>query len=420
MPPAPESPGATIELLQQAGIALCDSGAPTLRITERLYRLAIAYGIDDVRLFVLPTGVFVGSPGYATAFRRAEGHTLNLDQNAALHELFDVAAAGRCTAADCLRRLHKILRAPSRYGVGTTIFGHALLGVGLGLIITPTVPALGAYAVLSALVGAGSLMIQRTPRFAATFPVVAAFLVTLVANRIAGPWLGETPIMALVPPLAWLLPAAKLTTGALDLSWGDTISGAARLLDAGNRIMLLAFGALAATQLLPPASTIATYPHLTWGPWAAPAVFAVGMALVMSAPIRVLPHMTAICYSAYGAMVAGGILFDPLLSGFFGGLVATVASMVAQRLPKGPPAAAGFLAAFWLLVPGRLGLSEVIETGITHQLSSLTAGGDALLTVVAIATGVLVAAGPARIGRDPHRGSSRPRADPGIECRRHE
>ena len=66
-----------------------------------------------------------------------------------------------------------------------------------------------------------------------------------------------------------------------------------------------------------------------------------------------------------------------------------VASYVALR-PTGPPTQVSFLPAFWLLVPGALGLvglTQLLGNNSTDALASLSAMGT---TMIGISFGVLI------------------------------
>ena len=85
----------------------------------------------------------------------------------------------------------------------------------------------------------------------------------------------------------------------------------------------------------------------------------------------------------------GNLLFGSYLSGFFGALAMTPVAYAVERRPSGPPALVSFLPAFWLLVPGALGL-----IGVTEYLdrNPAAAAEDLLGTVwsmISIALGVL-------------------------------
>ena len=87
--------------------------------------------------------------------------------------------------------------------------------------------------------------------------------------------------------------------------------------------------------------------------------------------------------------MVGERLLGADVSGFVGALVMTPIALMIARLPGGPPSQVTFLPAFWLLVPGALGLIGVTE--IVGDPAS--AGLDALVkpigAIVSIALGVL-------------------------------
>ena len=63
-----------------------------------------------------------------------------------------------------------------------------------------------------------------------------------------------------------------------------------------------------------------------------------------------------VLYVAYGAQVLGDVLFDGVLSALVGAAAMTPVAVIIARHRTGPPALVSFLPAFWLLVPGALGL----------------------------------------------------------------
>ena len=78
------------------------------------------------------------------------------------------------------------------------------------------------------------------------------------------------------------------------------------------------------------------------------------------------------------------------LAGFFGGLMLTpVAAWVATR-PSGPPQLATFLPAFWMLVPGAVGLIGMAEFVGSNRAAGLDHFAHSLITFVSIGLGVLV------------------------------
>jgi uncharacterized membrane protein YjjB (DUF3815 family) len=96
-----------------------------------------------------------------------------------------------------------------------------------------------------------------------------------------------------------------------------------------------------------------------------------------------------VLYVAFCAQVLGGLVFGGVLSAFVGAAVMTPVAALVARQKKGPPMIVSFTPAFWLLVPGALGLVGVAALlhGDTSGVSTLTTMVE---TMVAIAVGVMV------------------------------
>jgi uncharacterized membrane protein YjjB (DUF3815 family) len=85
----------------------------------------------------------------------------------------------------------------------------------------------------------------------------------------------------------------------------------------------------------------------------------------------------------------GNLLFGADVSGFFGALAMTPVALVIGRLPGGPPSQVTFLPAFWLLVPGALGLigvTEIVGNPATASIADLV---TPVGSIVSIALGIL-------------------------------
>jgi uncharacterized membrane protein/uncharacterized membrane protein YjjB (DUF3815 family) len=124
--------------------------------------------------------------------------------------------------------------------------------------------------------------------------------------------------------------------------------------------------------------------------------------------------------AAWLGQLAGDWLFGAHVSGFFGALVMAPVALAISDLTSGPPSQVTFLPAFWLLVPGAIGLigvTEVIGNPAEAGLEDLI---DPVASIVAIALGVLcgasiyrgLAAVPAHLRSHPEKGRRRRPARP--------
>jgi uncharacterized membrane protein YjjP (DUF1212 family) len=385
--------------LAQAQIAC---GEQTARIELALRRIAAAYGMRKSRVVVFPTAIFVTlHDGIRERVTLAEGpmYSLRLDQIADVYALTRSAESGELVLQQGLDRLAEVLRRQARFGPVGTIAGHAVLTLGLAMILKPSLENLAAAALLGALVGALKLANRERPVLAVPTPVVAAALVSALVFLAMNRGFAVDPAHMLVPPLVTFLPGAMLTQGMVELAYGEMISGTSRLITGFVQLVLLAFGLAAgamlvgysAEELIEAAGMATAIPWGFWGPWAAVIVFGTGVFVHFSAPERSFGWILLVLLVVFTAQQVAAAVFGSEISGFFGMLVATPLGYLIQTRFRGPPAMVTFLPSFWLVVPGSLGLRSV-----THLLSDRAAGIDGIVSVIfaitSIALGTLVGA----------------------------
>ena len=386
-----------LEFLRRCGVALCLAGEAASRIPDEMEAIADAYGIGDCEFLVMPTGVFVrvvdDHVGEVTVdFMNADGPPLRLDQVDALYKLIDEVKRHPIPPDEAIDRLKAIVRSKPRFNWFNRVLGHAVLTVGLGLLLVRDANALIALAVLGLVVGVLRLIADRVQVLSLALPVAAAMLVTGLAYRY-GPELGVEPSTLLIPPLVTFLPGAALTLGAQEMATRSMISGASRIVSGIYMLLLLSFGIFAGAQIAGIDHAPVTQTALpTWAPVLGVLVFGLGMYFNSSAPRGALLWLMLMLYATWGAQQLGNLVAAGSLFGAFtGGLVVVPIATLVQRL-HGPPAQVASLPAFWLLVPGALGLAGV--TGLVDIGVNASAGVDnlvnAFLTVVAVALGILV------------------------------
>ncbi len=343
----------------------------------------------------MPAGVLIHYADGTTAFFDADNTTagtgsLRMDQLQELQSLLDDVTSGRTDAEEGLRRLKALRDAPGRYKTAATLTGHALFGLGFGMLLKPTWWVLVLAAVLAVAVGGTGGVVGPEPRRCRAVPR---------GRRVRGhrrrrpgrPRIGMNPALALNAPLASLLPAAAITYAVIDLSAGQAISGTARLAVGVQRMVLLAFGAYAASRLVPDA------PHhtgtmLDWAPWLGVAVFCAGSVLTESAPPRSLPALLLVAYTTFTVQYFATHLGGPVLGGFATGAAAFAAAGIVDRVPGALPSYAGFVPVLWIVVPGALGLQGAVELGEPgNHLDAVAEIGIAGMVIVALAVGILFA-----------------------------
>ncbi|MFD7324393.1 threonine/serine exporter family protein [Streptomyces sp. NPDC059875] len=422
----PEAGGVERERLRDLAALLCELGSELLRAGERtaeveltLRDIAARYGMR-AGCFVVPTGLFVrvgGGPdgrGGELDFTPVEGPDLRLDQVETLQSLVQRMRDEEMPFEEVRRELREEQAQPERFSPATTVLGYVLLTVGLGVIRHATVAAVLGYVVLGAGVGVLRLFGDRLPAARSALPVVAAVLVTAVSLRWAGPLLHEVPTVLYVPPLIAFLPGSALTLGAIELATGAALSGIARLAGAVNVLLLLALGILVGTEFVrarpvggPQSETLGA-----WATWVGVLLLGFGFLLYFSAPQRVIGWLLAALLVERFVQSAATDLAGATFGAFAAGmLLPPMAAWIERR--SHTPDQVVFLPCFWLLVPGAVGLTSVSELIVERGAGGLSNLVDTVVTVAAIALGILVGAGlerrpRLRIGEPAPGGSDHP------------
>lgn len=386
------------DFLVALGEAMVDAGDPVTHVRGSLERVAIALEAEGTEVVVMATALFVSVPGPRsthTAVASAGGRRLRLDQVDDLFRLVHEAESGSLGALEGLRRLQELRDRRPPFAPAARVAGYAVLAFGIALILRGGWADVAVATGLGLLVGVLEVAVRRyATDFGVFLPVVSSFGVALSVFLLAQEFPQLSVTTPLIAPLVIFLPGALLTTAVIELSTGQMISGAGRLSAGVMRLVLLATGIVGAAEVagVPTVSVtqLAVEPVPAWAPWLGVALFGAGVVVHDCARIRSAGWIILVLYVAYAGQVVGGLLLGGVLSAFFGALVMTPVALTAARHPSGPPAIVSFMPAFWLLVPGALGLlgvTKYLGEDRVYGVASLTTAGA---TMVAIALGVLL------------------------------
>jgi uncharacterized membrane protein YjjP (DUF1212 family) len=397
-PPHPGVPASLVPFLVALGQALIDGGEPVSSVQRTLGRVAAVNGVPNAEVVVLATALFVTAPTLGTvqtAVAPAGIDQLRLEQMDELHRLVRAAERGRVGPADGLGKLDRIRRMPPAFGSAVRVAGYVLLSAGLALVLRADWTGLWTAALLGAGVGLLQLATDRAPaRWQPFLPPLSAFGVAAGAFLVARLAPGTGVLAPLAAPLVTFLPGALLTTAAIELATGQMISGAGRLASGSMRLFLLALGITSGAELVgAPADTviaIGSQPLPAWTTWLGVALFGTGVVLHHCARLASLGWLLLVLYIAYAGQVIGGFFLGGVLSAFAGAVLMTPVARLAARARNGPPAPVSVLPAFWLLVPGALGLLGVTKYLGADPLDGLTTLQSTAVTMVAVALGVLL------------------------------
>ena len=349
------------------------------------------------RVSVLPTYLVValapGRPATLEPTRQLRG-VLRLDQTAALFEVLKAAERGEPSPEEGSDRIRRIVGMRPRFGASATVLGHVVLTVGICLVLQPAWGDLALAALFGALVAVLKRVGGRWTSVQMIMPVAAAFAVAATTFLLGERGWADANLRAMIAPLVTFLPGAALTMAVVELSAAEMVTGASRLVAGALQLLLLAFGIFGAAEVVGLPSTEALVNAPTnllgwWAPWLGVLLVGIGNYLHFSAPRRSLGWLCLVLYAAWIGQYLGDQAFGGYLSGFVGAIVMTPVAFLVERRPSGPPALVSFLPAFWLLVPGALGL-----IGVTEYLGQDAVAGvqdflGALGSMLAIGLGVL-------------------------------
>jgi uncharacterized membrane protein YjjP (DUF1212 family) len=382
-------------LMSTAGDALIEAGFDVSDVQSDLRHIAVSHGVRDVQILALPTMLLVSTrsgAGIRTNAVATGDEPLRLHQIEALDDVMTRSRQG-LDPGEAMHRIAEIRAERPPFPPLVQLLGSVLATMGLAVLLGSSWHGMLLSGVLGALTGALILLGQRVPmRYQALVTVTAASAVSLTVFLLARLGWSTDIVPSLIAPLVTLLPGALLTTGVIELTSGQMIAGAGRLAAGATQLMLLGLGIVGPALLVgvPALELTTNEPALgTLGPWLAVAAFGVGIVVHRCARPRSMGWMLIVLYVAYGAQVLGGLVLGGALSGFVGALAMTPVADLVARQRGGPPAIVSFTPAFWILVPGALGLM-----GVATLLSGDDAGRDTVLTtvvtMVSIALGVLV------------------------------
>ena len=377
-----------VQFVVELAEALTRAGEPEGIVQPRVARIANLYRVSEVRLVVLPNLTLAAAgPGAPVALDSTTptDADLRLDQMAAVERVARRADNADVQPEEGLRELNDAKTLAHRFGSGWTVVGHVIITLGVCLILQPTPVVLLASAIFGTLVGLMKLRARNAPTLRVLLPVTAATLVSLLAFAIDPAKTTQQSLRELIPPLVTFLPGALITSATLDLVAGHLISGASRLVAGTMKLVLLtlgiAIGAGLAGVHLDAATTNTPVNTLgTWAPWLGAIVFGIGCYVHFSGPAGSLGWLLLVLLTAWVGEQLGAMLPPGELGPFVGALVMTPVAAWVEGRPSGPPALATLMPAFWLLVPGAVGLIGVAQffgsqdaAGAGHMLNALVA-----------------------------------------------
>jgi uncharacterized membrane protein YjjP (DUF1212 family) len=386
-------------LLARLGAAMVATGQPVSDVEDELARVSAALGYPDVQIGASPTGVILNlASGAASTFEGVNGG-LRLDQSAEVRAICHRLLLSTVTVSEASEELLNLRNRPPRYPEWLANLGWIAIAVGIALILQPGGANVAFAAVGAVVVVALFRLGQRYSLIATLLPTLAAFLLACGVFAAANAELLDGPLRTLLPPLAVLLPGALIVTAMSELAAGDMVAGTSRLAFGLVQLLLFTLGIVAASHVVAvPAGELTNIRVDTLGWWAAPLgliLISVGIGVLESPPVRLLPWITVVLVLAFAAQSFGQHVGGAVLGSFLGAVAASLGSSLVEAVRPNLPRLVVFLPAFWLLVPGSLGLLSATALIANADGGGANAAGVASV-VYAIAVGLLVGAAVSR------------------------
>lgn len=390
------TPDPAVAFAVEIGRALHRYGAPAHRLEAALTKISARLGLE-AQFFVTPTGLFAsfGAAGHQqTSLVRVEPGEVDLEKTVLLDDLAGRVIDGDLSPADAVRKVEKIVAAPSRYGRALTAVCYGLASATTARFVGGGAREVAAAALVGTAIGLAAMVLGSRAAAARIFEPLAATLATIVALAAS----------ALVPPvsvyittlagLIVLLPGLTLTTAVSELATRNLVSGAARLVGAALLFLMLGFGVVLGGQAgaLIPGAKLDQMPLPLPG-WtevlalaATPFIFAV----IFKARPRDIGWVALGAASSFGGARAGALLLGPQFGVCVGALLlGAVSNLCSRWLDR--PSAVQTVPGLMLIVPGSVGFGSIQSFLSANVVTGVEAAFRMSMIAVALVTGLLLA-----------------------------
>ena len=388
----------TAAALGELGAGLLDAGYAVTDVQQVLRGVADAHDRPDFTIGVLPSAVLIDDPRAAgTRLTNAHRAELTFDQVAQVAGLARGAERRDASLPDVRVQLRQIRGQQPRFPRYVAVLGSGLMSAGIAVVFRTTWWAVALDFVLALAVGAALIFGIRVRGLLTVLPFLAAFAVSLVVYWLAADlqW-GTVTLFVVCAPLVVMIPGATITTGVVELAAGDVVSGGGRFVSGLIMWATLAVGIAAGAAVVDvPATTQDTSPVAVVPGWAvlpAVLVLALGVGLFFDAAWSLTAVLAVVLSVTFGVVAAAQLVTSaPVASGIAAAVMLPLLRTLEVLRPRWP-AAVTFRPAFWLLVPGSLGLVAITEVATDGRAGGQELLGGVVATVVAIAVGVQIGA----------------------------
>lgn len=240
-----------MEPLQLAGRIIMEYGGETFRVEETVSRMGRAFGLKQVEVFAIPSGIFLsyerGDGSTETAVKRVHRKGINLIKVNEVNCISRLLEDGSIDWSEALERLRALERAPDAHPSWVMVLAASVAAGGFSLMFGG-----GPWDALCGFFVAGmvrwiSILLSRYHMHVVITSFLGGFISTLVpvaAAAITPVILADAVVGAALMPL---LPGLAMTNAVQDTIRGDYMAGVTHGVYAVLIAVLLAGGSIAAT-----------------------------------------------------------------------------------------------------------------------------------------------------------------------------
>jgi uncharacterized membrane protein YjjP (DUF1212 family) len=324
---------------------------------------------------------------------RVEAGELDMGKLARLDDLADQVSGRALTAAEGMRQIEAIVSARPTWGPAITTLAHGLTTAAVVVFFHGGARDAAVAGMLGLMLGALSLVMQRSNAQARVFELIGAFVAAFVGGIAAWAIDGVSSSVVTIAGLLVLLPGMTLTVAMTELATHNLIAGTARLMAAIIVLLELALGVAigerAALELVAvPSVAPASLP--AWADWAAVVVSALAMVVVVRAQGKATPWIVLATLVGFAGARGGTELLGPelgvLLGAFALGVLVNVYARVLDR-----PAQVIAVPATLILVPGSIGFRGISSLLHRNTLTGIETTFAMFVVAMAIVAGLLIA-----------------------------
>lgn len=395
-PATPYPPEQVAQLILDLGLALGAAGYPVSLARQSLRCIARAYEAN-VQVTVLPSAIFVKVEGAEAAvvdLTSAGGTRLRLDQAGAVIRVSQQAESAEIAPLDAIAAVRAIWRQEPRFSTATRALGYGLLAMGLSVTL-----GLGMVAALWCLgigfaAGLAKLLGERYTAVQPLIPAFAAFVVGLLTFGLLDHGVLHGSVLLIVPPLVGFFPGGTLTTAVVELSNGDMVSGTSRLVWGAGQLAVLIFGLAAGAQVSgideqQAFASLVTTAQPWWTGIIGVGIYGVGVYLTFAGARHSLPWLYLMLAVAYAIQRIGAQEYSAYISTYLSAAAVLLLAIALETREGAPPAIVSFLPAFWLLIPGSLGLIGLGHLVSRDEHAALSDLVETTFTIIAVSLGLL-------------------------------